>query len=177
MSRLIGSLTVMVVGVALATTANAQTALRSAQAGTSAERRADGIHQRALGLHANPGQLEEAARLHRMEAKLRKPGDARAFDCLSLASYLMVYAGRTREARYIIEQAAKDALQRGDVHQAAKAYVEAAFIAERQGKPRDIRMYAEQVQLLVQAPGVTGAQREALLNRLSYPLAAAGVKN
>lgn len=160
--------------LALAASASAQAI---APAVDPKDQQADQMHARALAMHANPDRLQEAARLHRFEAKLRKEGDKRAFDCLSLASYLLIYSGRLKDARYVMEQAAQEATKRGDVLQAAQAYVEAAFIAEKQKKYSDVIKLADRARELSRAPGMTVAQRDAILNRLSYPLAAASVRN
>jgi hypothetical protein len=142
-----------------------------------AEQRANRLHHRAVELQSDPEQLLEAARLHRREANLRASGDPRGLTCLTLASYLTLYAGRPGDARFIMEQVADEALYQGDAYRAAKAYVEAAFMADRQGKGEDVRKYADRAKLLANAPGVSSAQREEVLARLSYSLAAASAKD
>jgi hypothetical protein len=111
--------------------------------------KADQLHARALALHAQPGRYLEAARLHRAEAALRAPGDPQAFECLRLSARLLVYAHRLDDARSMMERTANTALARADSTLAAKAFIEAAYIAVKQGRQRDARAFVQRAKTLV----------------------------
>jgi hypothetical protein len=111
--------------------------------------KADQLHARALALHSKPGRYLEAARLHRAEAGLRAAGDPQAFECLKLAARLLVYANRVDDARIMMEQTGRGALARADSTLAARAFIEAAFIAVKQGRQRDARALVQRAKTLV----------------------------
>ena len=160
------------VAATLATPAFAYAQSQSGLKATS-ETRADQLHRKAVSLHGERSRLEEAANLHKWSAKLREPGDPRAFEGFALAAHLFVYAGKLRQAGETMEQAAKFALDRGDVVNAARSYLEAAFIAERERKPNDVLKMARRAELLANSPALAGAERDAILTRIHRTIATA----
>lgn len=98
--------------------------------------RADQLHAKAIHLQGEPGRAEQAARLHRMSARLRPPSDPRAFDCYAQASQVLVAAGRLPQARALMEESADFALGRGDSVNAARSLAEAERLASKEGLPR-----------------------------------------
>jgi len=111
--------------------------------------KADQLHARALALHAQPNRYLEAARLHRSEAALRAPNDPQAFECLRLAARLLVYAHQLDDARSMMERTAQTALARADSTLAARALIEASYIAVKQGRQRDARSFVQRAKSLV----------------------------
>lgn len=101
-------------------------------AGVESNQTADEIHDKAAALYTDPAQHGQAAHLLRQECELRSPEDPLTFRCLSMSARLFYYAGELLDARRMMEKAAKNALQRGDVMAAAQSYLEAASIARKQ---------------------------------------------
>jgi|SRR5687768_7997275 len=129
------------------------------------------LHERAEKLHDHPRTWVEASRLHRAEAKLRDRADPKGVECLRIAAMLLAYAGRDRDSRYVMEEAANWALEQGDAHAAATAYLEAAFIAKRERNLPAVNTYLEKSRVLSVAPGLTTAQKEWIAGRIKTAIA------
>src|SRR5206468_8344514 len=91
--------------------------------------RADSLHEAAAALVA-AHRYGDAARLHRRSAQLRDADDALGFRCLKDAAALAYASGDRSAARSHMAAAAGQALARGDLREAALAYVDAAWIAQ-----------------------------------------------
>ncbi len=99
--------------------------------------RADSLHEAADALVA-AHRWGDAARLHRRSAELRDADDPLGFRCLKEAAALAYATGDRSGARADMADAAAHALARGDLREAGLAYVDAAWIAQEQGKPRQV---------------------------------------
>lgn len=124
-------LAVIMIASRLNVEAAAQISDKSSYPITSAAR-ATALHEQAVALHAQPIRSADAARLHLQSAALRPTSDPQAVECLAMAAHLFNYAKRPLQARRTMESAAERALSTGDVKRAAQAYIEAAFLANKQ---------------------------------------------
>jgi hypothetical protein len=132
----------------------------SSAVATGVTSEADAIHQEAVALYTDPSRHGQAARLLRQECELRAPEDPATFRCLSMGARLFYYTGELLDARAMMEEAADNALQRGDVMAAARSYLEAASIALKQN--RGEKKAAELIgkgRLLSSSPLLSDSQR------------------
>ena len=128
--------------------------------------KADSLHDAAGRMVANH-RWRDAARLHRESAKLRAPDDPLGFRCLSEAGAI-AYAVRDRAAaRADLAKAATHALARGDLRAAALAYLDAAWIAQEQNKPREVWEHGHRAELLAASPLLPAGDRLAIVQRIS----------
>jgi hypothetical protein len=154
----------------------AQTTIK-ASAPTTRAALADEIQQRAAALHDQPRRYSEAAWLYRESAALRAATDPRAIESLATAAHLYHYANRLFDARKTMEQAARQALARGDVVRASVANLEAAFFAYKQGNQAQANRLGRAALRLADSPMLTPEQRALIVNRLrSSPAVAALVE-
>lgn len=110
--------------------------------------------------------FKKVARLHEESAQLRSAGDAKRFDCLQTAARLRYGANDRRRAVEDMEQAAQQAAARGDVVNAAGAYVDAAHVAAELRQGERAAEFVRAAQLLTQSPLLSDAQRTELRGRL-----------
>ena len=127
--------------------------------------RADSLHAEALRLAA-AHRYGDAARLHRQEAGLRDPDDPLGYQCLKDAAALVYATGDRSRARADLAAAASQALSRGDLRAAADAYLDAAWIAQEQKKPRQVWEMGHRAEMLADAPLLGAADRAAILRRI-----------
>lgn len=128
--------------------------------------RADSLHSEALRLQQEPGRALEAARLYKDEAKLRMRDDPSAVDNLLLASQLMYISNRPLEARRTLEEAGDRALGAGDVPRAALAFIEAAFIADKEGNKAETQRLGHRAEMLSVSELLTDQQRQEIMRRI-----------
>lgn len=128
--------------------------------------RADSLHAEALALQEDPARATDAARLYKDEARLRLHDDPAAVDQLLLAAHLLFIANRPLEARRTLEDAAERALGAGDVQRAALAYIEAAFVADREGNKAEMQRLGRRAELLSISEYLTPEQRQEIARRL-----------
>jgi hypothetical protein len=128
---------------------------------------ADEIHERAAALYARPDKHEQAAHLLRQECELRSPEDPLTYRCLSMGAKLFYYAGELLDAQIMMEEAAKNALARGEVFRAAESYIEVAAIARKQKRqgPK-ARAFLEKARLLTTSPLLGEPERSWLIARV-----------
>lgn len=129
---------------------------------------ADSLHGAAVSLVQTTHRWRDAARLHRRSAGLRSIDDPQAFGCLRVAAALS-YATKDRtKARNDLTEAAIQALHRGDLEQAAQAYVDVAWVAQEQGKAAEVRKFGKQAEVLAASPLLDAVQRGAILKRITH---------
>jgi hypothetical protein len=127
--------------------------------------RADSLHEAAAALVA-AHRYGDAARLHRRSAQLRDAEDALGFRCLKDAAALAYASGARSAARSDMVAAAGHALSRGDLREAALAYVDAAWIAQEQKNPRQVWELGHRAEMLADSPLLGAADRAAILQRI-----------
>lgn len=128
--------------------------------------RADSLHGAAITMQAQDGRLAEAARLYKEEVKLRPRDDPGAVDALLLAANLLSADNRPLEARRTLEDAGDRALGAGDVERGARAFIEAAVVADRDGNKEEVRRLAHRAELLAISPQLTPEQRQEISRRI-----------
>lgn len=128
---------------------------------------ADAIHQEAVALYTDPSRHGQAAHLLRQECELRAPEDPAIYRCLSMGARLFYYAGELLDARAMMEEAADNALQRGDVMAAARSYLEAASIALKQnrGDTKAVELIGK-ARILSSSPLLSDSQRGWILAKI-----------
>jgi hypothetical protein len=129
--------------------------------------KADSLHEAAVTLALTSHRWRDAASLHRRSASLRSADDPLAYRCLTEAAAL-AYASKDRSAaRADMAQAATQALARGDLRAAADAYLDAAWIAQEQGKTRQVWELGHRAEMLASSPYLSVSDRTAILRRIS----------
>lgn len=117
-------------------------------------------------LHCQPPDYRKAARLFQQAAASRAVDDRKALENLQMAGLLAYYGKDLRRSRSIMGERAERALRLGEVHEAANAFIDAAFLAvELRDGPAAVR-YAENARLLADSPVLSVAQRDNLSQRL-----------
>ena len=132
---------------------------------------ADSLHD-AAETFAAAHRWRDAARLHRHSAELRPAEDQLGFRCLSEAAALVYAAGDRTAARAAMARAADHALARGDLRNAALAYLDAAWIAQEQRNHRQVYELGHRAEMLAESPLLASSDREAILQRIKRPVLA-----
>jgi hypothetical protein len=133
--------------------------------------KADSLSEAAMGLR-EAGRWRDAARLYRRSAEFRAAEDPRGSKCLTEAAALAYAAGDRSAARTDLAHAAERALARGDLRAAALAYLDAAWIAQEQKKPRQVYEFGHRAEILAASPLLSESDRGAILQRIERaPLA------
>jgi len=127
--------------------------------------RADSLHQAAAAL-VTAHRYGDAARLHRRSAQLRDADDPLGFRCFKDAAALEYAAGDRTGARTDMAAAAGQALARGDLREAALAYVDAAWIAQEQKNPRQVWELGHRAEMLADSPLLSASDRLAIMQRI-----------
>jgi hypothetical protein len=127
--------------------------------------RADSLHQAAAAL-VTAHRWGDAARLHRRSAELRDSEDPLGFRCLKEAAELAYATGDRSAARSDMATAASHALARGDLREAALAYLDAAWIAQEQNNPRKVWELGHRAEMLADSPLLGAKDRAAILGRI-----------
>lgn len=153
--------------LALPSAARAQQPLTPVQVTVEATGRADALDARAEAYEAANRHLGRAASLREQAAQLRAPEDPRGFRSLWRAAHLRYYGGQPRAAVGLMERAADQAVARGDVANAATAYIDAAYIATELRDPMRVREFLTKGTLLMHSPLLSAPEREALRGRVA----------
>lgn len=112
--------------------------------------------------------FKEAARYYETAAGLRPAGDCKGVQDMVEASRINYYLGDERKAQSQLETAGEIALQYGDVGTAAKAFLDAAWIARQRGQHAVVvRNLLARAQKLAQSPLLDASDRDALLGRIA----------
>lgn len=125
------------------------------------------LHAAAGLLFPIPNRHAEAAGLLRREADLRQSDDPLGVDALVLCGKLYYYVGELTLSRNALQDAAGRALAMGDVVRAAHAFVDASFIAGKQGRGRAVGELAGRARVLARSPLLTSGQRLAIEERVA----------
>jgi hypothetical protein len=128
--------------------------------------KADSLHEAAVAL-VTAHRWGDAARLHRRSAQLRGAEDPLGFRCLSEAAALAYATGDRTGARNDKATAASQALARGDLREAALAYLDAAWIAQEQKNPRQVWELGHRAEMLADSPFLGPSDRAAILRRIN----------
>jgi hypothetical protein len=128
--------------------------------------KADSLHEAALAM-VTAHRWGDAARLHRRSAQLRGAEDPLGFRCLSEAAALAYATGDRSGARNDKAAAAGQALSRGELREAAMAYLDAAWIAQEQKNPRQVWEYGHRAEMLADSPLLGLSDRSAILKRIN----------
>ena len=133
--------------------------------------KADSLHEVAVKL-SEAGRWRDAARVYRRSAEFRAAEDPLGFQCLKQAAALAYAAGDRSGARTDMARAADRALARGDLREAANAYLDAAWIAQEQEKPNQVWEFGHRAEILAASPLLSEWDRGAILQRIDRaPLA------
>jgi hypothetical protein len=127
--------------------------------------RADSLHEAAAAL-VTAHRYGDAARLHRRSAQLRDADDPLGFRCLKEAAALEYAAGDRTGARTDMSAAAGHALARGELRDAALAYIDAAWIAQEQKNPRQVWELGHRAEMLADSPLLSASDRLAIMRRI-----------
>lgn len=127
--------------------------------------KADSLYDAAVQV-AQTGRWREAARLYRRSAGFRAVEDPVGFQCLTDAAAVAYAAGDRSAARNTMANAAERALARGDIKAAAMAYLDAAWIAQEQQKPREVWDLGHRAELLADSPLLSEPDRGAIQQRI-----------
>jgi hypothetical protein len=127
---------------------------------------ADSLHAAAVALVA-AHRWGDAARLHRRSAELRDAADPLGYRCLKEAAALDYATGNRSAARSDLAAAADHALARGELRDAALAYIDAAWIAQEQKNPRKVWELGRRAEMLADSPLLPGPDRVAILKRIT----------
>ena len=166
--------TAFAAALVLPVAASAQQQLDPVRVTAASAERADSLHARAErhGIETLR-DFGKVAHLHEESAELRGDDDVRRFECLQMAAYLRHGAGSHRRAMENMEQAAQLAAARGDVMNAARAHIDAAYIAVDLKQGSRVKEHARAARLLTESPLITAAQRVELLSHLQRDAAVA----
>jgi tetratricopeptide (TPR) repeat protein len=137
------------------------------EAATADLSRADSLHEAALSAQADPSGRESAGRLLVEEASLRPADDRSAVDALILAANLFYAADLPIRAREVLEDAAERASAAGDIVRGARAYLDAATVAQLEGDGSAARSLVEKAEGLAQPPLLPEQERRRIHARIA----------
>lgn len=133
-------------------------------AGANIER-AEELFDAANALYDKPGQWRRAAELHLEEVTYRNDEDPQAVVSLLLAGYILRHTGDRSRSIAVLEEAGRRAIAIGDVVSAARAYTDAAFVAQEAGKDTEVKRFARMATLLGKSPLLPESQRMLIARR------------
>lgn len=109
--------------------------------------------------------FREASRLYRQAAEVR--GDQpEAAQSLMMAGALAYYVGSKGQAITDLTRAGELALAWGDVVTAAQAFLDASWVAAKEGRERDALELGRRAERLSASPLIQRQERGAILNRI-----------
>ncbi|HEU4565003.1 MAG TPA: hypothetical protein VFS05_10160 [Gemmatimonadaceae bacterium] len=127
------------------------------------------MEQQAEALRSHPRRWYEAARLYVRAAGLRGGSDPRATKDLQQAAHLYFALNELDSASTAMRRAGDAAMARGDVVLAADAYLNAAWVAGRDGDAPAMHDFLDRARALASSPLLTSDQRRSILERAGYP--------
>ena len=130
---------------------------------------ADSLHASAITMAQTTRRWRDAASLHRQSAAMRPAADTMGYRCRTLAAHLSFAANDLSSAQGDMEEAAAQALARGDVDKAAHAYADAAWVARERKNPARASELGRQAEVLASSPLLSSARRTAILGRFTHP--------
>ncbi|CAN5797666.1 hypothetical protein BH23GEM9_BH23GEM9_16150 [soil metagenome] len=157
------TLTLAAVAMAIVVGAVPATAMQAgsmmiASADEPSTERAHALRAQAEELFSKPSQWRRAARLLEQSAQLRSADDPGAYTCWMNAARLQAGMGSFSAARRNLEKAAAHAVARGEVVDAANAYIDAAHVAVKEGQAHQAVGLIEKASLLASSPLLDGEQ-------------------
>jgi hypothetical protein len=126
--------------------------------------RAAALRAQAEDLYSQPRQWNRAAGLLERSAEIGGATDAHGYMSLVLAGRLRAAIGDYAGARSNLEKAAAHALARGQVLDAANAYIDAAYAAAATRQPKDARALLDSAALLAES-SLLSAEQSSQINR------------
>jgi hypothetical protein len=136
----------------------------------TASHEAHALHERAEALRLGTirrNDAKRAAKLHLRAAELRGEEHADSYSCLWSAANLFYAAGSPSKAGEVMERAATQAATRGDVVNAANAYLDASFLASERQQPGKAVELARRADALTTSPLLSATQRATLRARIT----------
>jgi hypothetical protein len=124
------------------------------------------LEQQARELARGNADWGRAAILYRRAAELRTDDPAAARD-FRMAGLLSFYAGREGDAARDLARAGEVALEWGDVAEAAHSFLDAAWVADRDGHGSRALELAHRAERLAQSPLLLREERAELLSRIA----------
>lgn len=161
------TMSMMMVAAAAALAAAPAVAAQEAAGPRPQPDRAEQLREDAASLYSQPRQWRRAARMLEQSAALREATDAGAYSCLLMAGRLHAAMGDHSTARQRYEDAAAQALARGDVVSAAHAFVDAAHASALERQPDAARSFIDRASLLTASPLMTAQQVEQIARRIA----------
>jgi hypothetical protein len=152
--------TIVASAFAVPATASAQQTLPAEV--VRAQGKAEALTARATALiadHFSKHTARRAARMHAEAAALYAAGSVQRFDCLYAAATLHYSGGELQEARAKVEQAAEQAMERGDVLRASRAWSDAATLAVAMRDTDAAATMTRRAEMLATSPLLSEAQR------------------
>ena len=128
--------------------------------------RARALREEAESLYSEPKQWRKAARLLERSADLRTDTDPEAYACLLAAGRIRAAIGDDAAAQQTLQRAGAHAAARGAVADAATAWIDAAYVAAKQGETATAMSLFARAELLLESPLLEATQRDALRRRL-----------
>jgi len=142
-------------------------AARAGNVGPDNPERARQLRAQALALFDQPKEWGRAAKLLEQSAALRAADDAEAYTCLLGAGQIRAAVHDYDDAVRLLSQAGDQALARGAVLDAARAYVFAAHAAMSDKDVARAQELGAKARLLTTSPLLTDAERADVRGRIS----------
>jgi hypothetical protein len=129
--------------------------------------RADSLHEEALRAQEEVENWERAGALFMEEADLRAADDPGAVDLMIVAANLFRAAGLTMRATQALSAAGSHAEASGDLMRAARAYLDAAYVAQLEGDDRALRDFVGKADALAESPLLSDGERAQIRRRIT----------
>ena len=146
------------------------TAALAQKSNTQAAQDPDILHDVALAFVTSSddfsADLERAWRIHAEVLGMRTVSKSRYADCARTQGYLAYHTGNLREAQEAFEAAGAGAMLRGEVYDAATAFVYAALTAASRSRFDDAQRLGQKAAGLVEWPLLSAEERMTLTRRL-----------
>ena len=153
-----------------APTLAAQQTMKPTVVTASAISEAHALHDQAEALRTSTigkKDMKRAAKMHLHAADLRGEEAADNYTCIWTAAALYYGAGDNPRAASLLERAADQAANRGDVVNAASALIDASSLASTMSMPERAVRLARRAESLTTSPLLSDTQRAALRARIS----------
>ncbi len=151
---------------ALAVSAVPGTAQTATAIDGTAQAKAAELQQQAAQIAQTSKDWSRAASLYRRAAELQGDDPAAAKN-FRMAGVLAYYSGNERESTRDLTRAGETALEWGDVAMAARWFLDAAWVAHRDGNGSRAVELAHRAERLTRSPLLLREERAALLSRIA----------
>ncbi|HSM35766.1 MAG TPA: hypothetical protein VK837_05140 [Longimicrobiales bacterium] len=129
--------------------------------------RADSLHEEALRAQEEVENWERAGALFMEAGDLRAADDPGAVDVMIVAANLFHAAGLTMRATEALSVAGARAEASGDLVRAARAYLDAAYVAQLEGQDAAARSFVQKAEGLAESPLLSDQARMQILRRIT----------